>query len=140
MLSLMNGNRINVQSDGASSLESIVKDGVRNRPDVSALASTDGKRIYILSWHYHDDDVAGPVANLEVALNNLPFKSGPLRVREYRIDADHSNAFAVWQKMGSPATPSRSQYAQLEKAGQLALVSTERIQVKNSSARLSRVL
>jgi len=141
MLSLMNGKRIQVQSDGAIPLEKIVKDGVREKPDVAALASSDGKTIYVLTWHYHDDDLSGPAANVEVVLNNLPFKSGRIRIREYRIDSDHSNAYAFWQKMGSPTTPSSGQYAKLEKAGQLALVSSnERIEVKNSTAKLTRVL
>jgi xylan 1,4-beta-xylosidase len=141
MFSLMSGKRIDVQSNGAILLENIVKDGVRDRPDVSALASSDGKKIYVLAWHYHDDDVPGPEANLEIFLNKLPVKTGRLRVREYLIDAEHSNAFAVWQKMGSPAAPSNTQYMQLEKAGQLALLnSNERIEVRDSSAKLSKVL
>jgi xylan 1,4-beta-xylosidase len=141
MFSLMTGKRIGVQSDGAISLENIVKEGVRNRPDVSALASSDGKKVYVLAWHYHDDDVAGPDANLEIVLNNLPVKVGRLRVREYLIDAGHSNAFAAWQKMGSPASPSQTQYAQLEQAGELALVGrNERIAIRNSSAQLNKVL
>jgi xylan 1,4-beta-xylosidase len=141
MLSLMSGRRVDVQSDAAIPLEKIVKDGVRARPDVAALASSDGRKIYVLAWHYHDDDVTGPDANIKVVLNNLPFKSGRGRISEYRIDAEHSNAFAVWQKMGSPQSPSQEQYAQLEKAGQLALVSRgQQVEVKNSVVELNRVL
>ena len=40
-----------------------------------------------------------------------------------RIDADHSNAYTVWQRLGSPESPSPEQYAQLEAASELASVS-----------------
>ena len=38
----------------------------------------------------------------------------------YRIDADHSNAFAVWSNVGSPQDPNPRQYDQLVAAGRLA--------------------
>jgi xylan 1,4-beta-xylosidase len=41
-------------------------------------------------------------------------------VQHFRIDADHSNAFTVWKQMNSPLQPTAKQFAQLEKAGQLA--------------------
>ena len=40
-------------------------------------------------------------------------------LEQFRIDADHSNAFTAWLKMGSPAQPSAEQYAALQQAGQL---------------------
>src|SRR5262249_36558322 len=76
MLSKMSGTRLAVKSDGEVALESILKSGVRDRSDVSALASVDGKRFYILSWNYHDDDVAGPDADVEIKLTKLPRRSG----------------------------------------------------------------
>ncbi|MNT79931.1 hypothetical protein D3C72_2193250 [compost metagenome] len=53
-------------------------------------------------------------------LNNLPVKTATLT--EYRIDADNSNAYEVWKKMGSPQNPDSKQIALLEKAGQLKMV------------------
>jgi xylan 1,4-beta-xylosidase len=47
-------------------------------------------------------------------------RAGEVRLRHYRIDRDHSNAFTVWQGMGSPKQPTPEQYARLEKAGMLA--------------------
>jgi len=62
-------------------------------------------------------------------------------VRQYRIDADHSNAFETWKRMESPAQPTTAQYAQLEKAGQLALVgNTETVMIENGKATLSVAL
>jgi xylan 1,4-beta-xylosidase len=136
MLSRIEGQRIKVESDGEVPLETILKDGVRNSPDISALASIDKNKMYVLVWHYHDDDVAGADARINLKLDNFPVKSGNLRIRQYRIDADHSNAFTVWQKMGSPQNPTAKQYTELEKAGQLAEMKAEIISLKDSSANL----
>jgi xylan 1,4-beta-xylosidase len=38
---------------------------------------------------------------------------------EFRMDATHSNAYRVWQQMGSPAHPGAEQIAQLQKAAAL---------------------
>jgi xylan 1,4-beta-xylosidase len=38
------------------------------------------------------------------------------------MDADHSNAFALWQRMGKPQKPSKQDYARLEAAGRLAQI------------------
>ena len=120
MFAKMGGQRLNAQSSGAMRLEDIVRRGVREQPDVAALASLDGKRLSVLVWHYHDDDVAGPEATVELKLTSLPLGNGAAKLDHFRIDENHSNAFAAWKRMGSPQAPSTEQYAQLEKAGQLA--------------------
>jgi xylan 1,4-beta-xylosidase len=43
-------------------------------------------------------------------------------VEHYRLDGNHSNAYTVWQQMGSPQKPTPEQYARLEEAGQLQLL------------------
>jgi xylan 1,4-beta-xylosidase len=73
-------------------------------------------------WHYHDDDVAGPEAKVELELNNLPLVAGTAKITCYQIDQTHSNAYAEWQRLGSPGAPNETQYAQMKKAGQLATV------------------
>jgi xylan 1,4-beta-xylosidase len=119
MFGKMSGQRLRVESDGAVSLDELLKGGVRSRPDVSALASLDVNQLFVFVWHYHDDDLPGPDAEVELALNGLPWPDGEVRLQHFRIDAGHSNAFAEWQRIGSPPQPSPEQYAQLEKAGQL---------------------
>jgi xylan 1,4-beta-xylosidase len=47
-------------------------------------------------------------------------------VHHYRIDRDHSNAFAAWQRMGSPQRPTPEEYAHLESAGQLESIESPR--------------
>src|SRR5215471_57074 len=120
MLSRMSGQRVAAESDGAVPLDVMLKDGVRTKADVAALASLDRNKLCVLIWHYHDDDVSGPVAEVELELNKLPVRSGRATVRHFRIDENHSNAFTEWQRMGAPPQPTAAQYARLEKAGQLA--------------------
>ena len=98
--------------------DAIMKEGVREKPDVAALASRDENRLTILSWHYHDDDVPGPAATVTLNLAHVP--AGAYRVTEYRVDATHSNAQTVWKAQGAPTAPTAKQYAELVAAGKLA--------------------
>jgi xylan 1,4-beta-xylosidase len=120
MFSKMPEQRVAVESDGAAALDDIVKTGVREKPDVSALAASGKGKLCVMVWHYHDDDVAGPDAAVDLTLDGLPQNLRQTRVQHFRIDTDHSNAFTVWKKMNSPLKPTAEQFAQLEKAGQLA--------------------
>ncbi|HVY70556.1 MAG TPA: beta-xylosidase, partial [Verrucomicrobiae bacterium] len=138
MFSHMSGQRLAVESSGAVALDDMLKGGVRTQPDVSALASMDGRKLWVVAWHYHDDDLPGPDAKMELDLVGLPLREGEARVREFRVDATHSNAFTAWQKLGSPARPTAAQYKILEKAGQLAVVgSPAKIVVRENQAKLS---
>ncbi len=120
MFAKMSGQRLAVESSAGSDADTIRRTGVRGDPDVSALASLDKNKLAILVWHYHDDDLPGPDANVNLALDNLPLANGGVKLTQYRIDADHSNSYAAWLKMGSPLPLSDTQYAELEKTGQLA--------------------
>lgn len=119
MFGRMSGRRVAVESDGSISLETILRQGVRARPDVSALASIDGNKLCVLVWHYHDDDVPGPAARVTVKVSGLPPEAQKARLVQFRIDDEHSNAFTAWKAMGSLQHPTAEQYAQLEKAGKL---------------------
>jgi xylan 1,4-beta-xylosidase len=119
MFSRMGATRVGAVSDGAADLDEMLKTGVRAKPDVGALASRDARRVTILVWHYHDDDVAGPAADVALTLEGLEARSGQAQLRHFRIDADHSNAYTAWQRMGSLAAPTPAQYTQLEQASNL---------------------
>ena len=141
MFSRMGSQRIAAISDHAVDLDTIVKQGVRERPDVAALASRDANRATIMAWHYHDDDVAGPAAEVLLTIVGLGATGGNVTLHHYRIDADHSNAFTVWQRMGSPQSPSTAQYERLEHASELAMLDgPSRINVLDGRASLSFML
>jgi len=122
MFSHMGGERVATTSSSEIPLAEIMKTGVRQKPDVAALASTEARKLAILVWHYHDDDVPGPAADVELAIAHLPAAASKdkLRVTRYLIDETHGNSFTAWKKMGSPAAPTSAQYAELEAAGALA--------------------
>ncbi len=122
MYSRMGGQRIAAQSDGAVSLDEILRSGVREKADVSALASHDGQTLCVMAWHYHDDELPGPDANITLQLTGLPQSSSNARLTHFRIDENHSNAFSLWKKMGSPQAPSSEQYAELERRGMLEMI------------------
>ncbi|MGA3025598.1 MAG: beta-xylosidase [Bryobacteraceae bacterium] len=122
MAALMHGDRVRAESSGAVSLDDILRSGVREQPDIDALATKWGHGVSVLVWNYHDDDVAAPDARVTLALAGLPKGVRRVQVRHYRIDADHSNAWTVWKRMGSPQTPTLEQYARLEAAGQLQML------------------
>jgi len=120
MMAKLGGQRLSVESTGDAGVEAIIRDGVRGAPDVSALASLAPHKLAVMVWHYHDDDVPGPDANVQLDLAGLPLAAGDVRLTHYRIDDTHSNAYAEWKRLGSPLAPNRQQYDRLEAAGQLA--------------------
>jgi xylan 1,4-beta-xylosidase len=123
MFSRMSGDRLRVQSDAAVSLEDMLKTGVRDKPDISALAARDGKRITILAWHYHDDDLSGPEASIMIQLTNPP-EGTPKQTRTL-IDESHSNSFIAWLALASPQKPSADQIRLLEEASRLTPASDQ---------------
>jgi xylan 1,4-beta-xylosidase len=135
MFNRLGSRRLAVESDAATPLDDILRRGVRANPDVAALASLDGKKLCVLVWHYHDDDVPGPDADVSLEVNNIPATAGPVRMRHFRIDQEHSDAYAVWRQMGSPEKPTPEQYAKLEQAGKLApLGAAETVSVRDGQA------
>ena len=119
MAGLMRGNRVTAESSGRVPLAAIQADGVRGPADVDALAVRADRELSVLVWNYHDDDVPGPEANVQIQIAGLPGAAKRVLLRHYRIDDTHSNAWTAWKNMGSPQQPTPEQYAALEAAGQL---------------------
>jgi len=124
MLGMMTGNRIPVTNEAESSLDSMIAGGVKAKPDVHAMAAIDTHSATVLVSNYHDSDKSGDAAPIDLTISGLP--KGRIQVEHFRVDDDHSNSFEAWKKMGSPASPSPEQYAQLEAAGQLHLLNSPR--------------
>ena len=141
MMSKMSGDRLTTTSDAGIPLDDIVKNGVRKNADVSALASRDGKKVSVLVWHYHDDDLAGPDAAITLNVPGLPVSNGQAKVTQYRIDETHSNAFTMWKALGEPQKPTPAQYTDLEAAGKLAtLEADKKTPIANNSATVNFTL
>jgi xylan 1,4-beta-xylosidase len=137
MFGMMGGHRVNVTSSAEVGLESIRNQGVRAKPDVSALASIQDGRLCVLVWHFHEEDVAGPSAEVGLELSHLGGTGKPLLLQHFRIDKNHSNSYEAWKRLGSPAQPTRGQYEELERWSQLSLLgSPEWVRPRNGELTL----
>jgi len=117
MLGRMSGDRVAVESIGALPLELVRDTGVRDRPDINALATRATRAIAILVWNYHDDDVPAPAAEVDLTVEGVPATN--VEVTHERVDATHSNAYEAWKRLGSPQPPTKPQHDELERAGRL---------------------
>lgn len=126
MAGQMGGKRVLVTSSGALPLDSMLKDGISGKPDVNAMATAREDSVSVMVWNYQDDETAGTAAPVELKISGLPPAVGNFLVKHYRIDEQHSNAYTVWKRMGSPQQPTPAQYAELESAGQLQLLESPR--------------
>jgi xylan 1,4-beta-xylosidase len=129
MFGLLGAERAKVSSTSALPIEQLVSAGVRKQPDIRAIATRKDHEIEIMLWNYHDEDIAAPDAPIDLAITGLPesssVSSAHLAVLEhFRIDTHHSNAFTAWKQMGSPQSPSTSQYEELQNADQLQLLTS----------------
>jgi xylan 1,4-beta-xylosidase len=139
MFGMMGGDRVVVAGNRLGAAE-IIASGVRGeQADVSALASRQGDAAAVMVWNYHDDDLAAPATPVSLSIRNIPVPR--VLVHHYRIDEDHSNAYAAWLEMGAPQQVSKSQYAELERAGKLELLDApEWVETKNGVATLDFAL
>lgn len=109
--------QVQAASSAQVPLETVMTDGVRADADVGVLATRypDGG-VRVLLWNYHDDDVPGDAAVIRMQVKGMPANQDDWL---FRVDGSHANAFTAWQAMGSPQSPSATQYAELEKASEI---------------------
>ena len=112
MLGFLGGNWIEAISAGAQPLEQVVANSVTALPDVNAIATRNGHEIDVLAWNYHDDDMPAEPAPIRLEIAHFPAKRVSAEI--FRMDADHSNSFAAWKRLGSPQMPTPGQQKQLE--------------------------
>ncbi len=138
LLGALRGRRLPVESGGALSDEEVETQGFRQRPDVDALATTDGSQLQILVWHYHDDLVPADSASVTLSVQVPEWLGSYARVRHQRVDDTHGNAFTTWQRQGSPAEPTESQRSELLTAmGALELEPARSVRVQQGLVKLS---
>ena len=124
MAGLMSGERVATASTGRIPLEQILQNGVRQSPDVDALATKAEQQAAVMVWNYHDDDRPAPPAHVQVTIAGIPTGVKRVLLQHYRIDDTHSDAYTVWKQIGSPQSPTEKQYAELKEAGQLELLTS----------------
>ena len=132
MLGLLGNDQVKASSSGALPGDQIVRAGVRAQPDINVIATRkdpardndQSREIEILIWNYHDDDIPFRDAPIDLVVNGLPANAKRLLLEHFRVDSNHSNAFAAWKLMGSPQSLSASQLESLESTGQLQLLNS----------------
>ncbi|WP_405381066.1 GH39 family glycosyl hydrolase [Maribacter sp. LLG6340-A2] len=125
MFGMMKGDRVKVSPQGSSyDYNRILKEKVRGAaPDVNALASVDENSLSIMVWNYHDkNDLNVLPEKIIINMDDIPTERALLN--HYRIDQEFSNSYTAWKKMGSPQDPSKEQIQELEKSGQLQLLTS----------------
>jgi xylan 1,4-beta-xylosidase len=141
MFGMLGHDRVRVTSSGALPTDEVVRAGVRGQPDINAIATRKDNEIEILIWNYHDDDLPADAAPIDLVIEGLPAKTKIGLGEHFRVDSDHSNAFAAWKDTGSLQSLSPGQYEQLEGAGQLQLLNSPAwIPIERGAARLQFTL
>jgi xylan 1,4-beta-xylosidase len=130
MFGLLGQERVAATSSGALQSAQILVSGVRDANDVNALATRRGRNeTTILLWNYHDDDLPAPASQVNLLVGELPNGISRALVEHFRVDAEHSNSYTEWKRMGSPPSPPPAEYMKLEAAGQLQLLESPSWQV-----------
>jgi xylan 1,4-beta-xylosidase len=125
MFGMMSGDRVQVTGGTNYELMEVVQESVRKEtPDVNALASRGDGQAAIMVWNYHDDHVPAPPARVSIRIYGLP--AGRVLLEHYRVDKEYSNSYEAWKAMGSPQHPDEAAYAELERRGQLELLTSPR--------------
>lgn len=107
MLTELGPERIRATSDSAWGLAELTDgDGrsMREEVDVLASRSVDG-RVAVLLWRHTDDQYQADAVETEVEVRLRDLGATAVRLRHYRIDAEHSNAYTRWKSFGSPQDP-----------------------------------
>ena len=141
MLGMMEGERVSATSSEQVGLDDLLTAGVRQHPDVDTLAATDAHQASVLLWNYADSAQSTAAASTVTVISGVPAQVRRALVTEYRIDTDHSNAYTVWQAMGSPAHPDLAQTKNLKRHDGLETLGSPRwVDVVNGSVSLAQTL
>jgi hypothetical protein len=71
--------------------------------------------------HYNGGTAnSSTVDNVALTVSNIPFAPDSIRVEHFVVDVGHSNSYRKWVDLGSPVSPTASQWDTLAKAAQLA--------------------
>ena len=100
---------------GTTGLQLTGGSGDADGVDGFATVNADSSQVTILVYSYYIDMTSigsDNIANLTI--NKLPFANGQqLTINHYRVDSLHSNPYAVWLRLNSPASPSTAQWDSL---------------------------
>jgi len=88
--------------------------GYQAGPEVDGWATMDSEdKLQVLLYCHHDDWDVKETYDIDLVLDNLPME-GKVQIRHLRIDAEHSNAYAEWERQGRPNYPNEGQMAAIK--------------------------
>jgi xylan 1,4-beta-xylosidase len=127
MYSMLGDVRVQLTSSGVKN-PMLYRDccDVEEKTDIDGIAAISGNKsiVFLLYCHNDDWDAEGEY-KIYVEVTNLPFKGSDGRLEHYRIDKDHSNAYAEWVRQGRPDYPTPSQNAVIKSSENLELLEPE---------------
>jgi xylan 1,4-beta-xylosidase len=92
-------------------------------PTIDGIAThTRDGRIAILVFSHHDNWNRDGSTHVELTIGGLPAQAGSAQIEHFRIDAEHSNAYAEWVRQQRPMYPDAPQRAALKARDQLELL------------------
>jgi xylan 1,4-beta-xylosidase len=108
----------------SSSKEDVLKDAI-NKTEISGMATkNDDGFIQIMIYSHNDDWDINDDYTIELEVDNVPFHK--VSLRHYRIDSNHSNAYAEWIRQGRPDYPDEEQYKEIKNRDCLQLIEPEK--------------
>ncbi len=85
--------------------------GTEEGPEIDGWATCgDDEVMQILLYCHHDDWDRKEDFQIELTVDHLPM-GDRVSITHYRIDSEHSNAFAEWERQGRPDWPNEGQKA-----------------------------
>lgn len=93
--------------------------GIGIEPEVSGFATSDNLgNIQIMVYSHHDDWDVNEDFNIDLVIEGVSANS---TITHYRIDKNHSNAYAEWVRQGKPDYPEDSIYRAIKERDGLEL-------------------
>jgi xylan 1,4-beta-xylosidase len=77
------------------------------------LVTKEKNKLAVAAWNLIDPDRTGPTRTVRFDFNGVPASA---RVRVTRVDSQHGNTLAAYEKMGKPRYPTRKQIAELNRS------------------------
>jgi L-iduronidase len=106
--------------------------------DVGAIATrgaADGaEQIAILLYNCPDRIASSGRERIDLRLEGVPFER-PVAAH-WRLDEDHGEAFAAWERLGAPNAPSGEQLAEIRRHQEPELILRRRVNAVNGQLRL----
>jgi xylan 1,4-beta-xylosidase len=134
MLGMLGGDWVSATSTGAQPLDDVVANSVTGSPDVNAIATRKAREVDVLVWNYHDDDVSAVPAAVSLQFQSIPASHASAVV--FRMDAEHSNSYTAWKRMGSPQHPTAAQRQQLIASSRLSPTAPRQLALRDGRAHL----